>query len=164
LRDRHSRQLTANQIIVALNSLYGCPGASSAPKSAAQAEAQRTILKAAAHQPAPRPLYHHREAAHELLQTSPSYDQEAAPCNVAPYRRELLSIPAVGSSPPDALKVLDPAGAAVLSSFEDSMMLGPAAWGEVVESAVPLRPYMIGSSAPTRRPTCCSSATSSGPG
>eukprot|EP00959_Pyramimonas_sp_CCMP1952_P187396 3918448-Pyramimonas_sp.AAC.1 len=81
-----------------------------ADRSAAQAEAQRTVLRRA--DPARMPSFsQQREAARELLGSDLVYDSGEVPSAVAKYDATRIAVPEELEQPPAALDVLDPEGA-----------------------------------------------------
>jgi hypothetical protein len=139
---RHRRQLAADATVAALNDLAaGGPANSVEPPTAAQKDALSTVLKRAA-VAARLPPCTVEEAVNELLSHSHSYTGEEASSTVVAYDKALVSIPAVGATPPQVAEVLDPKGREFFVSFHEHLLRSSEDWGNLCERSDPVRPYM----------------------
>jgi hypothetical protein len=144
-RKRDAVASASNDVISALNSLYGVevPSSGCSFVSAAQRSCRSSIIQSVLDAPTrPHDFPNSVEAARELLGTASSYDGGTVSSTVVPYDRSLLSIPKVGSIIPAAVDVLDPQGADLVRNFRDSMLLDDTERGWLFEKGGGVRPYM----------------------
>lgn len=141
-RRQHNLQV-ANSVIHAANQMYGCVAPVAAdPPTAAQAEAQNSILNAVVLNENSSSCKPQLEAVHELLRSGHSYvSAELAPTTVRAYDRSRVSIPQVGACVPQAADIIDDLGREILLN-PSRMFADFDSLGSCFDNANPVKPYM----------------------
>lgn len=130
----------ANDAIRAVNWCYGAAEASSRPPTAAQREALAHIVGQIRESGAPPPDLDPQAARCELLGSAAGYGGSGASI-VAPYDKDLLSIPKLGAAPTPLTQVLEGEPLQCLVRFKEEMLKSEDEWGLECERGQHVKPY-----------------------
>lgn len=136
---RHTAIEEANDAISAVNWCYGSSSPSLAPPTAAQQEAMAHILRQVKSDGAPPSDLTPQAALEELLGGAAGYGGDSS--LVAPYDKDLLSLPQLGAAPTPLESALDGDPLHSLVRFEDVMLKDDEEWGMECERGGHVSPY-----------------------